>query len=150
MEDVAKALIAENVSLIKSIPQQYFKDITGSVMRSITTGNGLADLLPAIKKYNRISERRVKNLSLDQTRKAYNAVNKQRMQSVGVKQFEWVHSGGGQKPRVSHMKISGMIFNFENLESEQSKLGVPKGDQGIPGYPINCRCTIVPVIKFED
>ena len=50
MEDVAAASVAENVSLIKSIPQQYFKDITGSVMRSITTGNGLAE--PAdINKY---------------------------------------------------------------------------------------------------
>ena len=150
MEDVSRALIAENVSLIKSIPQQYFKDITGSVMRSITTGNGLADLVPDLRKYSGQSERRVKNLALDQTRKAYNSINKERMQSVNVKQFEWVHSGGGQKPRASHMKISGTIFSFENLEKEQAALGVPEADQGIPGYPINCRCTMIPVIKFED
>jgi SPP1 gp7 family putative phage head morphogenesis protein len=150
MEDVSKALIAENVSLIKSIPQQYFKDVTGSVMRSITVGRGIADLLPEIKKYQGQTERRAKNLSLDQTRKAYNSINKQRMQSIGVKQFEWVHSGGGQKPRESHLKIAGHIFDFENLESQQAALGVPKEDQGIPGYPINCRCTMLPVIRFED
>lgn len=150
MEEVAKALIAENVSLIKSIPQQYFKDVTGSVMRSITTGRGLADLIPEIKKYNGQTDRRAKNLALDQTRKAYNSINKQRMQKIGVKQFEWVHSGGGQKPRKSHLKIDGTIFNFENLEAQQAALGVPKEDQGIPGYPINCRCTILPVINFDD
>lgn len=150
MEDVSSALVAENVSLIKSIPQQYFKDVTGSVMRSITTGRGLADLLPEIKKYQGQTERRAKNLALDQTRKAYNSINKQRMQSIGVKQFEWVHSGGGQKPRASHLKISGHIFDFENLEAQQAALGVPKEDQGIPGYPINCRCTMLPVINFDD
>jgi uncharacterized protein with gpF-like domain len=75
MEEIAKALIAENVSLIKSIPQEYFKNVTGAVMRSIMVGNGLADLLPHIKKYDGQTERRAKNLSLDQTRKAYNSIN---------------------------------------------------------------------------
>ncbi len=150
MEEVAKASIAENVSLIQSIPERYFKDVTGSVMRSITTGNGLADLIPDIKKYEGQTIRRAKNLALDQTRKAYNSINKQRMQAIGVKQFEWIHSGGGQVPRESHLKISGHIFDFENLEAQQAELGVPKKDQGIPGYPVNCRCTMLPVINFEN
>lgn len=149
MKEDAKAIVAENVSLIKSIPEQYFKNVTGSVMRSITTGRGMADLLPEIKKYEGQTERRAKNLALDQTRKAYNQINKQRMQSVGVKQFEWIHSHGGQKPRESHLKIDGKIFTFENLEAEQTALGVPPDDRGLPGHPINCRCTMVPVIKFD-
>lgn len=150
MEEVAKALIEENVSLIKSIPQEYLKNVTGAVMRSITTGAGMADLLPEIKKYSGQSERRATNIALDQTRKAYNSINKARMQKIGVKQFEWVHSGGGQFPRESHRKINGHIFNFENLEAQQAALGVPEKDQGIPGHPINCRCTMIPIIKFED
>lgn len=150
MQDVAKAVVEENVSLIKSIPQQYFKDITGSVMRSITTGRGLADLVPAIEKYDGQTKRRAKNLALDQTRKAYNSINKQRMQAVGVKQFEWLHSGGGKVPRESHLKISGHIFNFASLYAEQEALGVPVSDRGIPGEAINCRCTMLPVISFDN
>jgi len=149
MEEISKALIAENVSLIKSIPQEYFKNVTGAVMRSITVGRGMADLLPQIQKYDGQTQRRAKNLALDQTRKAYNSINKERMQKIGVKQFEWVHSGGGQKPRESHLKISGHIFDFDDLTKQQAALGVPPEDQGIPGYPINCRCTMVPVIRFE-
>jgi SPP1 gp7 family putative phage head morphogenesis protein len=149
MKEDAKAIVAENVSLIKSIPEQYFKNVTGAVMRSITTGHGMADLLLHIQKFNGQTERRAKNLALDQTRKAYNQINKQRMQAVGVKQFEWVHSHGGQFPRKSHMDIDGKIFSFENLEQEQAALGVPSDDRGLPGHPINCRCTMVPVIKFE-
>lgn len=150
MEDVVSASISENVSLIKSIPSQYFTNITGAVMRSITTGNGLADLLPQINKFAGETSRRTKNLALDQTRKAYNSINKQRMQGLGVKQFKWLHTAGGQKPRESHIKISGHVFNFENLEEQQAALGVPEKDQGIPGHPINCKCVMIPVIKFDD
>ena len=150
MEDVSKAIIEENVSLIKSIPEQYLKDVTGSVMRSITTGRGIADLVPQIQKYAGVVDRRTRNIALDQTRKAYNAINKQRMQAIGVKQFEWIHSGGGQHPRESHLKMDGKIFNFATLYKEQEALNVPKADQGIPGEAINCRCTMVPVINFED
>ncbi len=149
-EEVSKAIIAENVSLIKSIPEQYFNDVTGSVMRSITTGQGLADLIPDLKKYEGQTERRAKNLALDQTRKAYNSINKQRLVSLNVKQFEWIHSGGGQKPRKSHLMLDGKTFSFENLRQEQIKLGVPESDLGIPGEAINCRCTILPIIQFED
>lgn len=150
VKNVSTAIIAENVSLIKNIPQEYFKDITGSVMRSITTGNGLADLIPEISKRAKTTERKAKLMALDQTRKAYNSINKQRMTNVGIKQFEWIHSYGGQAPRESHMKIDRHIFSFENLENEQAALGVPEQDRGIPGHAINCRCTMNPVIDFGE
>ena len=151
-EEVATALIAENVSLIKSIPQEYFKNVTGSVMRSITSGRGLADLVPDIQKYEGQTYRRAKNLALDQTRKAYNSINNQKLTELGVKQFEWGHSGGGLHPRESHIKISGMIFSFDpiELEKEQAAVGVPESDRGLPGYPINCKCILKPIIKFGE
>lgn len=148
-EEISKAIISENVSLIKSIPEQYLNDVTGSVMRSITTGRGLADLVPDLNKYEGIVGRRAKNIALDQTRKAYNAINRQKLLNNGIKQFEWGHSGGGLQPRESHIKISGKIFSFENIESEQAALGVPEADRGLPGEPINCKCYMRPIIVFE-
>jgi SPP1 gp7 family putative phage head morphogenesis protein len=150
VKNVATAIVAENVSLIKTIPQEYFKNITGSVMRSITTGRGIADLIPEINKYAKTTERKAELMALDQTRKAYNSINKQRMIGLGVKQFEWIHSYGGAQPRQSHIKIDGVVFSFENLEREQASLGVPEADRGVPGYPINCRCTMNPVIDFSE
>src|ERR1700728_96799 len=148
-EEIATALVSANVSLIKSIPQEYLKNVTGSVMRSITTGQGLADLVPEIQKYDGQTYRRAKNLALDQTRKAYNAINRQKLLNNGIKQFEWGHSGGGLHPRESHMKIAGKIFSFENIREEQEKLGVPEADRGLPGEPINCKCYMRPIIVFE-
>lgn len=44
MNDTVQALIAENVSLIKSIPQQYFDEVTGLVQRSVSMGRDVAFL----------------------------------------------------------------------------------------------------------
>ena len=137
-EEVSTALVSENVSLIKSIPQEYLKDVTGSVMRSITTGRGIADLIPDLEKYEGISYRRAKNIALDQTRKAYNSINRQKLLNNSVKQFEWGHSGGNLHPRESHIDIAGKVFSFEHIREEQAALGVPQADRGLPGEPINC------------
>jgi uncharacterized protein with gpF-like domain len=173
MEQIVPALVAENVSYIKSIPQEYFKNVTGAVMRSITNGEGLASLVPDIEKtiknadrsvnkiprkkndgklddYNRQVKRRANNIALDQTRKAYSSINKQKLMNAGVKKFEWIHSFGGAHPRASHIKIDGKIFSFENVTKEQAALGVPEDDRGLPGVPINCKCVFKPIIDFDE
>ena len=150
MEDVANASIQENVALIKSIPGRYLTDVQGAVMRSITTGAGLADLIPAISKYNGITMRRARFIAQDQTRKAYNSINKQRLQAIGVKQFKWLHSGGGREPRRSHLAMSGNIYSFDDLpQINKDNKGQPP-EYGIPGQAPGCRCTMNPIISFDS
>lgn len=150
LKESIKASIEENVTLIKSIPEEYYKNIAGSVSRSISTGEGLKELVPAIQKHAGVTYRRAKNIALDQTRKAVNTIDRQRMLSLGIKKFKWLHVGGSQRPRQSHIDISGKIFSFENLLEEQAALGVPERDRGLCGYPPYCRCIMNPVIEFDD
>ena len=143
---VAKASITENVSLIKSIASEYLQQVEGSVMRSITTGNGLQDLVPALSKYEGMTERRATNIALDQTRKVYNNVNKGRMQALGLSKFQWHHSGGGAHPREDHVKMDGQIYSFDDPPVIDERAG----ERGIPGQAPNCRCTMSPVFDFGD
>ncbi len=140
-----KAVVTENVGLIKSIPQEYMMTVQGDIMRAISTGQGLADIVPALEQYEGVTLRRARNIALDQTRKAYNGINKARMQAIGVKRFEWVHSGGGQMPRELHIEMDGNIYSFDDLPVIDERTG----EKGIPGQAINCRCTMIPVIEFE-
>lgn len=144
LKTVVTATVAENVALIKSIPRDFLFQVQGDILRGITTGQGLADIIPALEEYEGVTLRRARNIALDQSRKAYNNINKGRMQAVGVKKFEWVHSGGGQKPRELHIELDGQIFSFDDLPIIDEKTG----ERGIPGQAINCRCTMVPVIEF--
>ncbi len=145
LDNIYKASVTENVNLIKSIPSQYLKDVEGSTMRSITTGNGLQDLVPALEKYEGQTHRRAKNIAMDQTRKAYNSINKGRMQAVGVKKFQWNHSGGSDQPREDHIEMDGNVYSFDDLPVIDER----SGERGIPGQAINCRCTMTPVFDFE-
>lgn len=144
MQTVLKAHLAENVSLIKSIPQKYFLQIEGSVMRSITTGNGLQDLVPAIKKYNGMTLNRARLIAQDQTRKIYSNLNFERYDKIGIKEFEWVHSAGSNEPRPLHVDLDGQIFSLDNLPVIDDD-----GTRGIPGQLINCKCISKPVVRFK-
>jgi SPP1 gp7 family putative phage head morphogenesis protein len=150
LEVVTQAMIAENVSLIRSIPEKYFTEVTGSVMRSITTGT-TAQLSKDLQKYDGVTKRRAQNIAIDQTRKAYNVIGTERMKAAGIRKFKWVHSAGAQVPRHSHLHIlNGKVFSFEDIEGQQAALGVPPEDRGMPGMPIRCGCIYVPVIEYED
>jgi SPP1 gp7 family putative phage head morphogenesis protein len=147
LQSTYNAAVAQNVSLIKSIPSQYLTDVEGAVMRSITTGNGLQDLVPALEQYEGQTHRRARNIALDQVRKTYNAINKGRMQAIGVRKFEWVHSGGGAEPRPLHLDVlNGNVYSFDKLPIIDERTG----ERGIPGQAPNCKCTMAPVFDFSD
>lgn len=145
MKEFLKGTIAENVSLIKSIPSEYMRKVQGAVLRSITVGKGLPDLQAFFEDQLGVESRRAKNIAIDQTHKAYAGLNTGRMKAAGIKKFEWVHSGGGLHPRPIHEALSGKICSFAKLPIIDDD-----GTRGIPGQLINCRCTQVPVIQFED
>lgn len=143
--DVWKASITENVSLIKSIPAQYLAGVTQATQRAITTGNGLQDLIPYLQKHKGITHRRASSIAHDQTRKAFNNLNRSRMVKLGVKQFEWLHTSGSAHPRKLHIELSGQIFSFDDLPVIDDNTG----ERGIPGQAINCRCRMIPVLDLS-
>jgi SPP1 gp7 family putative phage head morphogenesis protein len=149
LDEALSAAVTENVNLIKSISQDYLGQVSGAVMRSLQPGgNGLADLVPFLQERKEITKRRARNIALDQTRKAFNDANAIRMQSLGVKKFEWIHSGGGAHPRKDHIEMSGNIYSFDDLPVIGVMYGVEV--RGLPGQLPNCRCTMRPVIEFDE
>jgi SPP1 gp7 family putative phage head morphogenesis protein len=145
LKTIYEASISENVDLIKSIPEQYMGRIKGAVNRSITGTGGIGPLVTEIKKYGGMSDRRAKNIALDQTRKAMQSASIERSKSAGVKKGIWVHTGGTKEPRPKHKAYNGNEFNLAE--------GAPVGDKGQnvqPGEEPFCRCTFIPVVDFED
>lgn len=143
--DILKASVAENVALIKSIPQQYFKDIQGAIMRGITQGEGSKTVFDKVTHTGAVTDRRAELIARDQTSKTTSALNGARMEQLGIKQFEWLHSGGGNEPRPLHLnELDGNIYSLDDPPVIDEKTGV----RGLPGYLINCGCRMRPVIKF--
>lgn len=151
--EVSEAIVAENVALIRSIPEKYFDQISKAVKESIMDGGGIADIVPVVTKYNGVTMRRAANIALDQTRKAYNAANKATMERAGIKAFRWLHTGRSKEPRPSHLRMSGNVYRFDNLpiiNKEQVDKGYASPQRGLPGEAINCTCTMAAVIELGE
>lgn len=148
MQRVLTASINEAVSLIKTIPEKYLAEVNGAVMRSVTSGNGLKDLIPFLNTKYGQNIRKARNVANDQTRKVYANVNATRMKESGVKKFVWIHSGGGKHPRKLHQEMNGKEYSFDDPPYIGEMYGQPV--YGLPSDLPNCRCTLKPILSFED
>ena len=85
-------------------------------MRSITQGQeGSATVFKELRKGVRELLRSApKLIAVDQTRKITSALNVERMQAAGIKQWRWRHSSGGAEPRQLHLQLNGEVFNYDD------------------------------------
>src|SRR5512146_2230504 len=92
MRDVFRAVVAENVQLIRSIPQQYFTQVQGDVMRSVAAGRDLNTLSRDLAKRHGVTARRAAFIALDQNNKATAQLQRARQTSLGIEEGVWLHS----------------------------------------------------------
>ncbi|HHR6440494.1 TPA: phage minor head protein [Providencia alcalifaciens] len=147
MLEKREAIIAENVSLIRSIPEKYFTEVEGMVYRAVARGGDRKMLADEIErnfgKRHGITRRRAEFIARDQTRKATSALSAARQQAAGIVEAEWVHSGGGNKPRHSHVKAGRERKRFKLSEG-----CLIDGEYIMPGQLPNCGCVWRPVLPF--
>ena len=147
MLEKREAIIAENVSLIRSIPEKYFTEVEGMVYRAVARGGDRKMLADEIErnfgKRHGITRRRAEFIARDQTRKATSALSAARQQAAGIVEGEWVHSGGGNKPRHSHVKAGRERKRFKLSEG-----CLIDGEYIMPGQLPNCGCVWRPVLPF--
>lgn len=145
LKDVIQASTEEAANLIKLIPQKYLADVQGQVMRSITSGNGLQDLVPYLTKQYKGNVNHARLVARDQTRKAYNNIQAAKLQDLGAESFIWVHHAS-KHPRERHVDLDGKEFRFDDLPFIGKMYGIDV--HGIPGQLPNCRCTQKPVFNW--
>lgn len=147
MLEKREAIIAENVSLIRSIPEKYFTEVEGMVYRAVARGGDRKMLADEIErnfaKRHGITRRRAEFIARDQTRKATSALSAARQQAAGIVEAEWVHSGGGNKPRHSHVEAGRKRKRFKLSEG-----CLIDGEYIMPGQLPNCGCVWRPVLPF--
>jgi hypothetical protein len=133
--DLIQAAIQENVSLIRSIPEQYFKDVEGSVMRSVSAGHDVGALAKELEQTYGVTRRRAAFIARDQNHKASAMLNRGRQMSLGITEAVWQHSGGGKHPRTSHLKAGRDKTRYNIVEGW---LDPDVGQRIWPGTLPNC------------
>lgn len=142
VRDIMQATIAEQVGLIKSIPEQYHSQVQGMVMRSVTTGRDLKSLTDDLAKRYRITRKRAAFIARDQNAKATATITRARQQETGITEAIWVHSHAGKTPRPTHLANDGKRYDVKTGWYDPDV-----GEYIWPGTLINCRCFSRPVVK---
>lgn len=141
--------VADNVSLIKSIPAQYFTKIEGDVSRGFLAGRDLEAIASELRATGESTVKRAALIARDQSNKLTAHMNSARQNELGIRYAYWKHSSAGKEPRITHVRASKENWIFD------TQVGIDFGDAFgfvLPGVAISCRCgsrSIIPAID-ED
>jgi uncharacterized protein with gpF-like domain len=143
-----QALFNENKTLINSLCDHYFTNLSVTIMQAIV--EQLPEQIEQIvEKQNKVVTRRAKTIAVDQLHKAMQAITKQKLLDQGFTRFAWVYTYRSKEPRKSHVAMNGKIYRFDappitNLDNKGQE---PR--RGYPGTEINCKCVMRPVADWE-
>jgi len=139
--DVATTLqsvLAENVSLIKSLDDQMRNGVSGSVFRGLANRTPAATVAREIRDVAAIARRRAELIAADQLQKLTARLDQERQEQVGIDKFEWMHSGK-KHPRPEHVARNGIIYKWNS----------PVARNDPPGRAIRCGCRARAVLDLE-
>lgn len=156
---------ARQVSLIKSIPTEFLKDIEMIVTNGFSQGLRHEEIARQIKGIKDISstfgklDNRVKFIARNEIGSINANLNKIRQQNAGVDFYEWSTSED-ERVRISHRVLNGKICKWsdvtvyaDSLEDAQNGKWKKRSSIGavekIAGADYNCRCVGLAVIPFE-
>lgn len=130
--------VQTNVNLIRSIPQQYLKDVSQKVWDAVTTKGDMNELANGIQEVYGVTQRRAALIARDQNNKAKASFEQTRRIELGIEEADWQHSHAGKEPRVTHLRAGQQRVTF-NIK--QGWLDPEDGKYIQPGEKISCKCT---------
>lgn len=138
-----KSFTEENVSLIKTLPSDYFPKLEKIVRSSVEAGESTKSIANKIYKANNVSLNRAKLIARDQVSKFNSSLTELRQKSIGINKYIWKTVGdervrgnpSGKYPdaKPSHWDLDGQEFSWD----KPPKSGV-NGERQHPGFAINC------------
>lgn len=133
----------ENVSLIRSIPEEHFARIEEVVQESVRRGNDKSYLLKELSESYDISLRRARVIADDQTAKVTQHAERAQAQSLGLYKSVWRCSGISRNPRQDHLWANGKEFD--------NTVGLLiNGEYVKPAEKPNCKCREQYVITMSN
>lgn len=159
LEDYVSLSIRNNVSLIKSIPTNYFDDLSQQIENNIRQGFTPAQLEGSIKEMINVRKFKAKGdpstvaekvanrarlIARDQTAKLNGDLTRIRQEDAGITHFKWITSKDERVGDDHHLAATRKTKYGIGVYSW--KEGAPEGFPGNADRP-NCRCTATPLIK---
>lgn len=146
--DALAAIVNENVSLIKSLPEQCLTQVQGSVMRSVAAGYDVKILADDLRTHFGVSRKRAKFIAYEQTKQTNAMLTRVRQVELGIQECLWKHSHGGRVPRPNHVRFGKEKALYDPAKGmwDPDADGPGRGRWILPGQLIRCRCMGRPIL----
>lgn len=139
LASILRSWEAENIGLIRSIPEKYLDTLHGRVVAAVRAGTSLRDMTRQIRESYDLPRNRAELIARDQIGKLNGDLTEYRQRNVGVKKYRW-RGVLDERERDEHVAREGQEFEWDK----------PPAD-GHPGKPIRCRCWAEPELpQLED
>lgn len=146
IKQVKEAILHENITLIKSIPEETLNKYSNTFANSIGSFDKEA-ISNKLKTFTLIGLNKIKLIARDQVAKAQNRYHMARAQALGFEYYTWSTS---HDERVSvgvggHKYLDERIYRFDKPTAIVDSYKNP----GHPGDRVNCRCTSLTLITYD-
>lgn len=133
-----RSATADNIALIKSIPEQYLDKVEARISVSWEAGARWETVAEDLSHVKGVTKSRVKLIARDQTAKMNSVFNEVRQTEVGITEYEWSTSAD-ERVRTSHRAMHGKKCSWANPP-------IVDGEAVNPGIPVACRCVALPIV----
>lgn len=135
--------LSEQVSLIKSIPEDAAKQVHELTIGAAVEGKRPDDLVDEIMRIGGVTRSRATLIARTEVARTATELTRARAEHVGSKQFIW-RTMKDENVRKSHRRLEGKVFSWDDP---------PECDPGyhaLPGGIFNCRCYPEPILTEAD
>ncbi len=150
--EALKQWTAQNISQIKSIPQETLGDMEQIILDGYLNGKSIRDLKKDIQSAYDVSARRAELLARDQMSTLNAQLTKMQQKDAGVSKYKWSTSRDS-RVRECHAALDGKIISWDNPPemwyNTVKKGRVYTGRFCNPGEDFCCRCVAIPVFDWQ-
>lgn len=146
-EKVKTSGIYDLINLIKSIPLDAIEKIREPLVNDIASYDRNA-IIKKLQSVHSMTRRRAYLIARDQVSKVQEVYTRELALELNIVYFEWSTSRDGRvsKGRGGHQELDGKIYSYLNPTAVIDR----KGNTGIPGQRVNCRCVALPLEISPD
>jgi len=137
-KDAIESFVAENVSLIKSIPENFLREVEGLLIREIRNGTRVEGIAALIRERFSVSQKKALLIARDQVGKFNGSLAKKRQESAGVTRYIW-RTVQDERVRPKHKAQNGKEYSWDKPPPT-----------GHPGQDYSCRCYAEPVFDLGE
>lgn len=129
-----------NLDLIQGLGDEHIKDLRETFRKATALGTWHEEIAKDINARLGVGLSRATLIARDQTNKLNSQMQVLHQTAAGVESFVWSTSKDGAV-RPSHRALEGQTFSYASPP-------IVDGEVALPGQPVQCRCTPIPVIPL--